>query len=190
MAARVSLTREQYLDSIGKLTTAATDFGARYNLNQLTWQPGAAERWSILECLDHLAVSTGIYLDAMQIAIGGARPGPEAGVFHTAGLPSTKFVNDLEPPVTRKLIPAPGKIRPRPTLHPEGILPEYLEAMERLTAAVASSANKDMNTVRFRNPVIPLLRLTVATGFLISAAHGRRHLWQAEQVTKEPDFPA
>jgi hypothetical protein len=187
--ARVSLTSQQYLNSIGTLTAAAIELAARYNLNQLTWQPGAGERWSILECLDHLAISTGIYLDAMDISIGNARPGPEAGIFHTAGLPSTRFVNDLEPPVTRKLIRAPAKIRPRPTLHPEDILPQYLKAMERLTTAVTSSINKDLNAVRFRNPVIPLLRLTVASGFLISAAHGRRHMWQAEEVTKEPDFP-
>ena len=188
MAAKISLTREQYLDSIRHLTAAATGLAARFNMNQLTWQPQAGERWSILECLDHIAISNTIYLDAMQTAIGDARPGPEAGVFHTAGLPSTKLVQYQEPPPTRKS-PAPGKLCPRPTLNPERILPEFLQAMDRVTSLVTSSAGKDLNSVRFRNPLLPFLRFTVSSGLLLAAAHARRHIWQAEQVTHEPDFP-
>src|SRR5580704_14573906 len=156
MAAKISLTREQYLESIRQLTASATAVCARFNMTQLTWQPAAGERWSILECLDHIAISVTLYLDAMQTAIGDARPGPEAGIFHTAGLPSTKFTQDMEPPPTRKS-PAPRKFSPRPTLNPERILPEFLQAMDRLTLAVTSSAGKDLNTVRFPNPLISLL---------------------------------
>ncbi len=188
MAAKISLTREQYLDSIRQLTASATAMAARFSMTQLTWQPAAGEGWSILECVDHIAISTAIYLDAMQTAIGDARPGPEADVFNTAGIPSTRFVHDMEPPPGRKFR-VPGKLRPRPTLNPEGILPEFLKAMERLTLVVTSSAGKDLNSIRFRNPVFPVLHFTVSTGLLIAAAHGRRHMWQAERVTHEPDFP-
>ena len=188
MAEKISLTREQYLDSIRQLTASANGFGARFNIDQLTWQPAAGEGWSILECLDHIAISDTSYLDAMQTAIGNARPGSSAGVFRTAGLPSAMFTQFQEPPPRRKA-PAPVKLSPHPTLNPEGILPEFLKTMERLTSVVTSTAGKDLNSVRFRNPVFPLLRFTVASGLLIAAAHGRRHLWQAEQVTHEPDFP-
>src|ERR1022692_4036905 len=125
MAEKISLTREQYLESIRQLTASATGLAARFNMTQLTWQPAAGERWSILECLDHIAISNTVYLDAMQTALGDARPGPEAGVFHTAGLPSTRLAQYQEPPPSRKSF-APRKISPRPTLNPEGILPEFL----------------------------------------------------------------
>jgi len=188
MAGQISVTREQYLDSIRQVSAAAADLAARLNMNQMTWQPAAGERWSISECLDHLAISTGVYLDAMEQAIGDARPGASAAVFRTAGFPSSKFAQELEPPSRRKMR-APGKIRPRPTLNPEGILPQFLKTMDRVSALVASTSAKDLNSVRFRNPLLPLLRFTVASGFLIISAHGRRHLWQAEQVTQERDFP-
>ena len=73
----------------GELTASAhTGLAARFTMTQLTWQPAAGERWSILECLDHIAISADtVYLDAMQTAIGDARSGPQAGVLHTAGLP-------------------------------------------------------------------------------------------------------
>ena len=189
MGAPISVTREQYLDAIRQVRAAADDLASRLNMTQETWQPKNGERWSIVECLDHLAISTAVYLDAMEPAIMEARSGaPGATVFRTAGWPSTKMVRDLEPPPRMKF-PAPGKIRPRPTLNPEGILPRFLSTMDRVSALVTSTANKDLNTVRFRNPLFPLLRFTVASGFLIIAAHARRHVWQAEQVTHEPDFP-
>jgi hypothetical protein len=188
MADRISVTREQYLDSIRQLTASATGLTARFTMTQLTWQPENGERWSILECLDHIAISTALYLDAMQTSVGDARPGALSGIFQTAGLPSTQFTRFQEPPPRRKF-PTLGKIRPRPTLNPEGILPQFVQTMERATSMVTASSGKDLNRVRFRNPLVPVLRFTVATGFLIIAAHARRHIWQAEQVTQEPDFP-
>ena len=189
MAGQISITREQYLDSIRQLCDTASELGERFTMAQMTWQPAAGERWSISECLDHVAISTGTYLDAMEPAIADAGLGASSAIFRTAGLPSTKFAQELEPPARRKM-PAPGKIRPRPTLSPEGILPQFLKTMDRVSALVRSTARKDLNTVRFRNPLIPVIRFTVASGFLIIAAHGRRHLWQAEQVAREPDFPS
>jgi hypothetical protein len=124
----------------------------------------------------------------MEPAIGDARSGAAAAVFRTAGFPSAKFTREMEPP-SRTKMRAPGKIRPRPTLNPEGILPQFMKAMDRVSTLAGSTAGKDLNSVRFRNPLFPLVRFTVASGFLIIAAHGRRHLWQAEQVVKEPDFP-
>jgi hypothetical protein len=190
MAGRILVTRAEYLDSIRQLSAVADDLVSRFDMNQLTWQPAAGERWSILECLDHLAISTGIYLDAMGLVIGDARTGgAETGVFHDAGYPSSRFIHAMEPP-PRTRFRAPGKIRPRPTLSPEGIPPQFRKTMDRVAAMVASSSGRDLNSVRFRNPFVPLVRFTVAAGFLIVAAHGRRHLWQAEQVSKESDFPA
>lgn len=189
MAGQISLTREQYIESIRQLSASANELIARFNMNQLTWQPGAGERWSILECLDHLAISTEVYLDAMEPAISDARSADASGsTFRTAGGPSAWFTRSLEPPPSRRLH-APGKIRPRPTLKPEGIPLKFRSAMDRVSTLVASTSGKDLNSVRFRNPLVPLIRFTVSNGFLIIAAHGRRHLWQAEQVAHEPDFP-
>ena len=189
MPERISLTREQYLQSIQALKSVASDLTGRFNLNQLTWQPANGERWSILECLDHLTVSTTVYLDAMEAAIMGARTGTaNSGVFRTAGWPSAKALHDIEPQQGLKLS-APSRIRPRPTLHPERVPEQFLCAMDKVSALVASSTGKDLNTIRFRNPLLPIIRFTVATGFLIVAAHGRRHLWQAKKVSEEADFP-
>jgi len=195
MAAPNSLTRDQYLDSLRQLSAAADSLAERFSMKQLTWQPpipgkdGTETGWSMLECLDHIAVATQVYLDAMEPAIGNAnRAGAPAGVFRAAGAPSAWFIGTLEPPPSKK-VPAPGKIRPRPTLNPEGVLPQFQKAIDRVAMLVNSTAGKDLNAVRFRNPLVPLVRFTVSSGFVIIAAHARRHLWQAEQVAKHSGFP-
>jgi hypothetical protein len=182
------VTREQYLESIDQIAQRAKELGNRYNLTQLTWQPAGGEAWSIYECFDHLTISIDVYLAAMEAAVPNARTGGATDTFRASGLIATNILAAVEPPVRRKFR-APGKIRPRPTLNPEKILPDFLEATNRLGSLVKSTAGKDLNSVRFRNPLIPLLRFSVASGFLIAAAHGRRHLWQAEQIPNDPDFP-
>jgi hypothetical protein len=42
-----------------------------------------------------------------------------------------------------------------------------------------------VNGATFTNPFIKFVRVSVATGLNVIAAHDRRHLWQAEQVEKE-----
>ncbi|HEU5021165.1 MAG TPA: DinB family protein [Bryobacteraceae bacterium] len=184
----VSLTREQYLDSIRKLSEQALSFADRLSTNQLTWQPMDGARWSVLECLDHLAVFNTGYLAALESAASNAPSGGRAGEFRTAGFPSEKFLSIAEPPPSFKA-KAPSKLGPRPTLYPEKILPEFLATLDRVNAFVRNTNGKDLNAVRFANPFIPMIRFTVGTGLLVLGAHARRHIYQAEEVLKEPDFP-
>lgn len=184
----ISLTREQYLDSIQKLREQAASFADRLSSAQLTWQPMGGARWSVVECLDHLAVFNTGYLAALEAAASNAPSGGRGGEFRTAGFPSEKFLSIAEPPPSVKA-KAPAKLAPRPTLNPEKILPEFLATLDRVNTLVRNTNGKDLNVVRFTNPFIPLIRFTAGTGLLVLGAHARRHLYQAEQVLKEPDFP-
>jgi hypothetical protein len=184
----IVLTREQYLDSIQKLRDQAESFANRLSSAQLTWQPMGGARWSVVECLDHLAVFNIGYLGALEAAASNAPSGGRAGEFRSAGFPSEKFLGIAEPPPSVKA-KAPAKLAPRPTLNPEKIVPEFLATLERAVSLVRTTNGKDLNAVRFTNPFIPILRFTVGTGMLVLGAHTRRHMYQAEQVTKDSDFP-
>ncbi|HVY91576.1 MAG TPA: DinB family protein [Bryobacteraceae bacterium] len=184
----ISLTREQYLDSIQKLRDQGESFRNRLSSAQLAWQPMGGARWSVLEILDHLAVFNEGFLRELGIAAANAPSGGRAGEFRSGGMVSEKFVSFSEPPPKAK-VKATAKLAPRPTLNPEKILPEFLSSMDHIANFVRSSSGKDLNAVRFKNPFIPLLRFTAATGLLILGSHTRRHMYQAEQVLKEADFP-
>jgi hypothetical protein len=156
---------------------------------QFHWQPLDGRAWSIGQCLEHLAVADRVYAEPMARAIEDARA---RGWSRTGPIASTAigrwFVASLEPPVTRRS-KAPSKIRPRSTASRDEILRLYREAHDLLRGLVAEAASIDVNRAKFRNPLLPLVRVRVGTGFRVINAHERRHLWQTEQVRRAEGFP-
>jgi len=153
----------------------------------LNWRPDDRS-WSTAQCLDHLNVANRIYLEAMRPTIEDARRQGKArrGSVRPGWL-ERWFVANLEPPPKRKL-PAPKKIIPAFRGEKEALLAEFRRLHAEISGLLRDGAGLDLG-VRFPNPFIPLLRFTVWTGFQVIPAHERRHLWQAEQLRKNPGFP-
>lgn len=177
------------LDAIDAADAEADSLAGPLTDEQFHWQPDAGTRWSVAQCLEHLATANDVYGAAMRRALdrarerGWSRRGPlSPGVF------GRMFAASLEPPVKRRTR-APGTIRPRSGKSRSEILRHYHDAHDRIRALVHDAAGLDANRATFPNPFISLVRVKVATGFHVIAAHDRRHLWQAAQVISRPDFP-
>jgi len=167
-------------DRACQLTTSLTEA-------QAGWRPGAGAGWSIAQCLEHTAITNGVYLQNIREAAVRARPGHVA--LQTGGWFSQFFLKKSEPPPSLK-IKAPRKIQPRPTLPLCEALAEFLASNADVRSFVNETADRNLCATRFRNPFMPGLNFTIASGLLIIAAHNRRHLWQAERVRMAGDFPA
>jgi DinB superfamily len=149
------------------------------------WHPEPSG-WSVAECLDHLATANRVYLEAMRpaaelaLAQGRMRRGPAA-----PGLIGRWFIAWLEPPVKPRLkSKAPHKIRPREE-------PPLSDAFERFIAShndtrtfLQRFSAIDLARIRFRNPFVPGVCFSLATGVNVLAAHDRRHVWQAWNVRR------
>jgi hypothetical protein len=98
------------------------------------------------------------------------------------------FIRILEPPVGRRFR-APRTIVPASALPVGEALARFLAAQAAARRLLAANADLDLS-VRFVNPYVTGLRLRVSAGFLIVAAHDRRHLWQARRVREASGFPA
>jgi hypothetical protein len=168
-------------DAYSGVHTAAQSLIANLTESQAAWRPHPTA-WSVSECLDHLAATNRIYLTAMQPAVAAARRHDK--LRRRSALPGyfgAWFVRSLEPPVKLKS-PSPSKIKPR-------IAPALADASAAFFASHAAAhnflranADLDLASIRFRNPFVKLLRLTLATAFHIIPAHERRHLYQAHAV--------
>ena len=153
-------------------------------LAQLNWQPSPSS-WSVGQCLEHLAISTELYLPPIGEALDHA---PAGAVDEIApGAPSRWFIRSFIAPSSMKA-KAPGKIAPRSSID-GAVLDRYLNAHSAARDLVLRAANYDVNRIRFKNPFIPLLRFTVGTGLEIISKHAMRHLQQAERVKAQPQFP-
>lgn len=184
------------------LTRRRTEIGAefadldqRYSIlynrcsrEQLLWRP-RNESWCIGECVEHVSRGISEYLGPMRRAILKGRPPAleENDLFVPGGWFSAAFLKRIGPEVTVKF-KAPGKIRPL-SVDPEKAFEDLSRGHADIQQLLLETAQLDLNRIRFKNPFVPVLRFTVATGFLILAAHGRRHLLQAERVAQTPGFP-
>ena len=160
----------------------------RCSAEQLLWRP-RDECWSVAECIEHVARAVSQYLAPIRQAIikSGPPARQENSLLAPGGWFSEVFLKRMGPEVTVKF-KAPRKIRPL-RVDPEKAFDELRRGHAEIQQVLAETAQLDLNRIRFKNPFVPGLRFTVATGFLILAAHGRRHLLQAERTELADGFP-
>jgi hypothetical protein len=181
---------QRILDDIDDADRRGAAIAASCSDEQFYWRPLDGEGWSIAQCLDHLGVINVVYGSAIRSGIEVARRrGSTRREPAKPGYLGGRFVRSMEPPVTRRLR-APRKGRPASMKDRELILDGYRAGHTLARQLIADAATIDANRARFKNPFLPLLRFSIATGLFVIAAHDRRHLWQAEQVTRSPRFPA
>lgn len=174
----------------GKVSEQARNLAAGLSETQLNWKP-APDRWSIAQCLDHLAVATEKFDPYFTAAISRGRekyPVSKAPVYQPTWLGGW-LIKQLLPEATRK-VPSPKIFRPDETAQIHGALEHFLKQHSEFLAFVKQAEGLDYNKTRLRSPVTPLMRYSLADAFVITAVHGQRHLIQARKVRETPGFPA
>jgi hypothetical protein len=168
---------------------AAARLIAGVSCSQLNWQPNGGTSWSIWQCLDHLARTDRVYCQSMLEAIAHAKKrGKGTGVI-TPGWFGRWFIASQEPPVGTRHRTV-RKVRPGTEGDGQTALRDFADSHSEARRVMASWEHLDFNSVRFKNPFVPVLRFTVGTGLMIINAHDRRHLWQAQRVKDCKDYPA
>jgi len=153
---------------------------------QLNWQP-AQGRWSVGQCLEHLCITNDAYLPAIAAALK-ERPDEPVEEIIPGWFGGWFIRNFVEPAPQGKRAPAPAKIRPAAVIGLP-VLGRFLSSNRVCRTLIADTRNKDVNHIRFWNPLVKGIRFTVGTGLEIIAAHERRHLLQAERVRSSSEFP-
>jgi hypothetical protein len=153
---------------------------------QLNWQPEGGRRWSVGQCLDHLARINPFYIASVMPTVEEtARRG--AGTFN--GLHPTwlgrRFVASLEPPVTMRLKVPRASLAPPSRVARDRVLDDFAASHRPYRDLVHLAAALDTDRVRVRNPFFTHVRMRLSTVLLVIPAHDRRHLWQAQNVVRE-----
>ena len=189
MTAKVRRTSEELIADLSDLDNRFSSLVATCSSEQLTSKPNPSGGWSIAECIQHVALTNSQYLAMIRMALGQNEKRAVAAnaTLSTAGWFSSYFIAKVVAPQSAKRFKAPKAIRPTPVDAQEA-LQELLHSHEEIRQILTSNPKSDLNRIRFKNPLFPVIRFTVATGLLIMAAHGRRHLLQAERVRQAQDF--
>jgi hypothetical protein len=187
MPRQITRSREELIADFLDLDQCFCALAEKCTRDQLAWHPGGGS-WSIAQCMHHVALANSQYLGPIRVAIEANRSSEQSPVttLSTAGWFSSYFVAKIGPE-RRTRWKAPKKIRPFGVL-PDQVLESLLATHREIRDLLASPSLPDLNRIRFKNPFVSGIRFTVATGFLVMAAHGRRHLLQAEGIHNSEGF--
>lgn len=161
--------------------------------DQLAWS-SEPRRWSLAQCLEHLVITDGLYMDKVEAVLDQA-PARTA----KEGAPARGHLRFLERLIVGSLGPSP-KIRlpapksflpPAPGTLSSGDSPERFDRhQERLLACLERARTVDLDRTIVTSPESALIRLRLGSAFALVEAHQRRHLEQMRRVVQHPDFPA
>lgn len=173
---------QSIVDQIEAVERRADEVSQGLTDDEFFWQPDGGRRWSVAQCLDHLAAGVEVYLTALTPVIAEAkRQGVPRRHPARPGFFGQKFVNSLEPPVRMKG-KAPNKILPRPKRTRDEIMTGFHGGHGAFRRLVAECADIDTNGVTFSNPFITFVKMKVSTALNVIPAHARRHVLQASHV--------
>jgi DinB superfamily len=153
---------------------------------QMSWRPQPG-KWSIAQNLDHLNAGRGKDLDAIASSIAAARA---KGIIGNGpfryGWLSSWIMKSMEPPPKRKFKAAKAAT-PSPDVDAAKALADYFRRTARLTELIQNADGLDL--ARAKTPFGPLKWFPLGALLTHIITHDRRHLWQAEQVRNDPNFP-
>ena len=174
---------------IEKNSEAARQLTTGLSESQLNWTP-SPERWSIAQCLDHLAVTSGQFKNYFNhaIACGREKWPTTAPVPYKPSFVGGWLIKQVVPE-TRRKVPSPKVFRPSTSTIADPVS-RFLNQQKEFLTFVRHAEGLDYNKVRLRSPVTPLMRYSLADAFVVTVVHGWRHLAQARRVREMASFPA
>ena len=179
---------QKVIDETEKNNVEARRLAGELSDQQLNWKSNP-EKWSMAQCLDHLAVTGAAFDRYYTDAIKRGRekwPVREA-VQYQPTLVGGWLLRQVTPEKVRGL-PAPKVFRPAQS-DIEGSLEKFLNQQTVFLGFVRASIGLDYNRIRLRSPVTPLMRYSLGDAFVVTVLHGQRHLGQARRMRETEGFP-
>ena len=168
------------------LDTAGCEFKPQSDA-QFRWKPDS-DRWSILECLQHLNLAERFYIRNIQHkvdALGLVQINPVDQTIESDWI-GKAMLYAIDPAMNIKL-PSPGMIRPRrpDELNPTDVLNQFVELQTTLHGLLDKAVYLDWNQEKVMTMYGNWLKIRLGDALRMLVAHTERHMNQAMRVKAE-----
>ncbi len=153
---------------------------------QINWKP-EKKKWSIAECLDHIAVSYKSYSGELERVLANPTPATGNLVFRTT-LTGGIFIKTMHPDSPVK-VPNPSIFNPTQGNMTRSVFEDFLASHKALTDLIERSKDLDLHQNKIVSPVSSLMKFTLGEVLIILTYHEKRHVLQAQRVMQLPGFP-
>ncbi|MFL6246299.1 MAG: DinB family protein [Thermoanaerobaculia bacterium] len=155
---------------------------ARLDDHALMRRPAPAS-WSVAENLEHLSATAATFARRIRRRLDASTMS-ETPSKEKSSIVGRIWLGLVEPPARIRLkVPAaalqPGEITTR-----DALLARFGETHGTLIALLDESDAYDRMRLRIPSAFAKRITVTLYDGFVVLAAHGRRHLWQAERAVR------
>ncbi|AUD02861.1 DinB family protein [Spirosoma pollinicola] len=170
------------LDTVDREFSSLTD-------EQLRWKP-APDKWSIVECLQHLNLAERFYIRNIQHkvdALGFIQTAPVDQSLESDWI-GKAFLYVVDPQIKIK-VPAPGTVRPRSAsdLLPADVMTQFVDLQTLLHTLLDKAVYLDWNQEKVMSLFGNWLKIRVGDAIRMLVAHTERHMKQAMRVKVEMD---
>jgi DinB superfamily len=138
--------------------------------------------WSMIECIEHLNMSADPYFPLWEsgIAQAGKRSVPDNAPYRM-DFWGRLLEWSLEPP-PRFRFPTSKPFQPRSLSEIGPVLQGFLDRQQGIIQNLRKSRGLAVDNIKIASPFSQRVYYSVWSSFVVTAAHERRHLWQAEQA--------
>ena len=171
---------EHIIETVQKITRT-------YSTQELKQRP-APERWSVLDCLEHLSLYGDFYLPVFEKTIHkGFQQNKKPNANYQPGWLGNFFVNSMKPKGTK--IPNPMKTfkdkNPVLTSVPDDAVERFLSQQEQLLTLLKNARKTNIKKLRIPTTLGSFPKISLGDGFAFLIAHEERHLLQIQKTLEE-----
>ena len=173
--------RAYAIDSLNVTKEALHQSLTELSAEQLAYKP-APDRWSIAECVEHVALVEKRILDAIQASMNApADPGKRAEI----RVSDVDVIKAVRSRTTR--LSAPDPVVPTGRFGDTATALAAFDALRTAAIGYVETVSGDLRTHYFSHFVLG--RLDAYQAVLLLSAHCERHRKQIEAVKTNPDYP-
>jgi hypothetical protein len=169
-------------DELVAVMRGANALAARLDDATLMRRPSEAS-WSVAENLEHLSATAATFGRRIRRRLDGATASSSV-TSEKRSLVGRVWLRLVEPPVRLRLKVPSSALQPGEIVSRAALLARFAETHETLIALLDESDAYDRMRLRIPTPFAKRITVTLLDSFAVLAAHGRRHLWQAERALR------
>lgn len=174
------------IDDLLRRTKMSTEKAKKFetlSLDQLQFKNG--DRWSILECLEHLNLYGDFYLVEIEKQIIANQHKPVSTTFKS-GVLGNYFANLMEVKEGKiRKMKSPNDKNPSRTKLSVTTISRFLKQQDRLTTLLSQCRTIDLTNTKAAISLTRLIKLRLGDTLRFYTYHIERHVLQAEKVLEE-----